>query len=304
MNKKSIYCVIFFIYLVTFSTACTKQNTNENTQMTLDDESSIPQFIQNKSEEIPDKSSSASNVTHSEDEDAIPTSESENDTIIYEDVDYQDLADNQEQNDGRYVRISGQISFIENGMIFLPDKIDLYETRIAIHLDQFDEDVSELLKVGDYVIISGKFIKNDNVSYGNPSLEGCHLELYGDEVKALVESNKTDWIKKGEIIKQDYINGAQIYSYDEVARYPEKYQGEVVAFSGTILQVDDRILLLMADDSADQIIYVYYNLDGSGRLLKNDYITVYGKLDGLKEYTTVSGTSEKVPLINAKYIVR
>lgn len=293
----------FFIYTA-FLTACTKQNPVINSELTSNSNNESSQEVQEEPTKT-EKNSSSLNIIQTDDEEAYSEPEPSNETITYEDADYQDLGDFQEENDGRYVRISGQVSKMDDHRIFFEDKIYESSVEIVLNLDQFDKDVSDLLKDGDYIVVTGKFNKSTYGDLGNPFLEECHLELIGDKAKAVFESDKTDWKKIGEERLQEYIKNAQIYPYDEVARYPEKHQGEVVAFSGTVLQGDEYTLLLKMDDSADKIIYVhrFYEKDGE-RLLKNDYITVYGTLEGLKEYTTVIGTLKEVPYLAAKYIIR
>lgn len=93
-------------------------------------------------------------------------------------------------------------------------------------------------------------------------------------------------------------------SYDELARNPEDYENESVTLSGQVMQVqnsdDGCIVLLWQNDDSDQLVMVYIDdadFPENGKILEDDEITIYGYASGTKEYDTVSGASNEVPLI-------
>lgn len=97
------------------------------------------------------------------------------------------------------------------------------------------------------------------------------------------------------------------YDYEDVARYPDDYLNDYVAFGGEVLQViehdNDIQLRIYVEDDSNKCIYVKYKRKkGESRILERDYITVYGKFKGLLTYETVMGAKVTVPSIDAEYI--
>ena len=102
-------------------------------------------------------------------------------------------------------------------------------------------------------------------------------------------------------------------SYSDIARDPQKYKGTYATFSGKVQQVEEdgeHIILLVALtrgewDIWSNVIYVNYTRKdkNESRILEDDIITMYGKMNGIKSYTTVLGAQAQVPHLFAEYIV-
>ena len=95
--------------------------------------------------------------------------------------------------------------------------------------------------------------------------------------------------------------------YDNAFRYPEKYEGEPVSFSGKIQQVMDGIgyttYRISSRGRYDDIVYVKIdNDDITIPLLEDDKVTVYGTYNGTYTYTTVLGASVTIPYVLAERI--
>ena len=111
---------------------------------------------------------------------------------------------------------------------------------------------------------------------------------------------------EGEEKAAAFKNECAAYSYKEIARDPDQYEGNKIKFSGEVIQVCDesddlcsyRVMLSNYD-----VIYVYYiRPEGEGRLLEDDNVTVYGLCDGLLSYTSVQGANITIPCVDALYI--
>jgi len=85
-------------------------------------------------------------------------------------------------------------------------------------------------------------------------------------------------------------------TYDEVARYPERYLGKAVMFNGKVMQVRDegdsllmRVLVTKATRGPliyDNIVLVRYRdlLKSDGRILVNDIVDFRGIFKGTRYY--------------------
>ena len=91
-------------------------------------------------------------------------------------------------------------------------------------------------------------------------------------------------------------------TYDNLMRTPDDYFGEIVQYSGTVLQtitgdgiVQQRVALY---DDYDKIVLIEYAEDlPEVRLLDDDYITFTGMSFGTVTYETVLGAKLEIPSI-------
>ena len=106
-------------------------------------------------------------------------------------------------------------------------------------------------------------------------------------------------------------NECSIYSYDEIARYPDNYVLCQAKFTGEVMQVTeiDDYYLLLVNVTQDEYywtdrIYVKYEKqsDTEPRILEDDIITMYGYLSGTTTYESILGQAITVPLFDVKYI--
>lgn len=114
-----------------------------------------------------------------------------------------------------------------------------------------------------------------------------------------------------EEIATRYKNRCQRIAYDDLARTPDKYEGELVKFSGYVVQVCSEAsspfyystYRVATSGRYNNVVFIYVDNYGSGeRILEDDYITFYGVYDGLYTYTTVMGASITIPSIKVAYV--
>lgn len=101
-------------------------------------------------------------------------------------------------------------------------------------------------------------------------------------------------------------------SYEDIARKPNEYMGETVVFSGKVIQVleegKDVMLRVNVTEGEfgiwDDTIYVEYRRksDNESRILEDDIVTLYGEIQGIKNYTAILGNQVSVPHLKAEYI--
>lgn len=104
------------------------------------------------------------------------------------------------------------------------------------------------------------------------------------------------------------------YTYEEMARNPDKMKGKKVKLSGIVIDVAEHenvigILAYLSNSGggySSNTVYIEYTQKTADedRILENDVITVYGTLNGLFTYTAVSGAEFSPPFIDGEYIVR
>lgn len=97
-------------------------------------------------------------------------------------------------------------------------------------------------------------------------------------------------------------------AYTDVARTPDAYIGQKLAFSGKVLQVvetaDETDLRIATDGGWDNVIMAGFDpsiIDF--RILEDDYVTVYGTCLGLYTYTATLGQQISVPAVYCDYVV-
>lgn len=169
--------------------------------------------------------------------------------------------------------------------------------------------------------------KNDKIIVTAKYQDGTKEEVKGWKVKeaASLKADKTSKITityEGKsctlevacstMSKSNYMAKCKSISYKELARNPQKYEGQMIKFTGKVFQVQEGTFSNMYMISVtnkgygyyDDNVYVnYYSFGDETRILEDDIVTFYGEFKGLKTYTTVRGDSRTIPEVTAKYIV-
>lgn len=172
--------------------------------------------------------------------------------------------------------------------------------------------------------------KNDGIVVTAKYKDGSKEEVKGWKIKEAVslKADKTSKItityegKKctlevacSTMSKSAYMSKCKSISYNELARNPKKYEGQLVKFTGEVIQVQDAQSALYYSvyridvtyqgyGYYDDTVYVTYDgYDSEERILEDDIVTFYGEYKGLKTYETVMGASVTIPHVEAKYIV-
>ena len=107
-----------------------------------------------------------------------------------------------------------------------------------------------------------------------------------------------------------YKEECQSIAYNDLARTPGEYEGELVYFYGKIVQVCSEAsspffyssYRLATYDGYDNVVYLLIDNYGTGvRILEDDWISVYGEFTGLRSYETVRGDTITIPEVEVKY---
>lgn len=118
-------------------------------------------------------------------------------------------------------------------------------------------------------------------------------------------------VKCTTITEEQYKEQCKSISYDSLARDPDKYEYDMVKFTGRIIQVMDsesyvELRINVTNDGYgyyDDTVYVTYMYeDGDTKFLEDDIVTFYGTYFGLYTYESVLGASITIPEVFARYI--
>lgn len=88
--------------------------------------------------------------------------------------------------------------------------------------------------------------------------------------------------------------------YKAIARDPSAHEGDLITFSGKILQVMESgsyiVFRISSKGNWDNVVYCTYRApDSYSRFLEDDKVTVYGTCTGIYTYETVMGGSVTIP---------
>ena len=116
------------------------------------------------------------------------------------------------------------------------------------------------------------------------------------------ERREQESIEAAEKWQEKLNNPRTDVTYDNLMRTPDEYFGEIVQYSGTVLQtitgdgiVQQRVALY---DDYDKIVLIEYSEElPEVRLLDDDYITFTGMSFGTITYETVLGSKLEIPSI-------
>ncbi len=125
--------------------------------------------------------------------------------------------------------------------------------------------------------------------------ETCEQFKQGQEAEAAAADEED---------RATYISQCQTYSYSDIERNPDSYEGKQAKISGEVIQVSEGILntVTLRVDCGGDIWYVSYSRsEGESRILEGDTITCYGECDGVTSYITVIGSQVTIPSLDMKY---
>ena len=97
-------------------------------------------------------------------------------------------------------------------------------------------------------------------------------------------------------------------AYRDVARNPDSYSGQKLAFKGKVLQVvegdSETDLRIATDGGYDDVIFVGFDpsIMGGTRVLEDDTVTVYGTCVGQYSYQSTLGAKISLPGLYADQI--
>ena len=195
----------------------------------------------------------------------------------------------------------GIILFLSNQK--LNDKIDEKQSSCDSIQKQYDNLLSKNLQLDtDYEKLKeeNEALQAQIEELTNPKIDLEESEETGelsDELNTFVNSNMEDV----SMFRSDV-------SYDEIARHPNDYDGELLTFSGEVAQVIEgdgtTELRIAVDGDYDDIIYgIYDNRILDSRLLEDDKIQFYGESCGIISYQSTLGATISIPSISIYKIV-
>ena len=187
----------------------------------------------------------------------------------------------------------GIILFLSNQK--LNDKIDEKQSSCDSIQKQYDNLLSENLQLDtDYEKLKeeNEELQAQIEELTNPKTDLEESEETGelsDELNTFINSNMEDV----SMFRSDV-------SYDEIARHPNDYDGELLTFSGEVAQVIEgdgtTELRIAVDGDYDDIIYgIYDNRILDSRLLEDDKIQFYGESCGIISYQSTLGETISIP---------
>ena len=184
----------------------------------------------------------------------------------------------------------GIILFLSNQK--LNDKIDEKQSSCDSIQKQYDNLLSKNLQLDtDYEKLKeeNEELQAQIEELTNPKTDLEESEETGelsDELNTFINSNMEDV----SMFRSDI-------SYDEIARHPNDYDGELLTFSGEVAQVIEgdgmTELRIAVDGDYDDIIYDNRILDS--RLLEDDKIQFYGESCGIISYQSTLGDTISIP---------
>lgn len=117
--------------------------------------------------------------------------------------------------------------------------------------------------------------------------------------------------KRKEQQERQFKEECKKYSFEQLARNPDKMKDKKVKVTGEVIQVSEGIytnglrvnITKNEYDWYEDTIYVtYVPEEGKDKILEDDIITVWGTAEGEYSYTSVMGATITLPYISAEYL--
>lgn len=103
-----------------------------------------------------------------------------------------------------------------------------------------------------------------------------------------------------EMDTEDFKETCTEVSYDELKRYPDKYEGTAVTLTVEVAQVvsqSDGMMRAYGDDMYEEEYVLYDCREDGENIIEDDVITVYGVYTGLETVERAIGGSDDLPCI-------
>ena len=118
-----------------------------------------------------------------------------------------------------------------------------------------------------------------------------------EEEAAEIAAQEAAEKEEEERVAQGYETGI---TYDQLARNPDEYIGEMIKFSGKVIQViegtDENQLRFAVNDDYDKVMYLGYSPDiVDQRVLEDDHVTIYGISIGTISYESTGSGPITIP---------
>lgn len=154
----------------------------------------------------------------------------------------------------------------------------------------------------------------------NKKLNLTLMSNYQDIYSAFSEIEKQEKERKeaekkaqAEQEEKDFKASCKTYTYEQMARNPDKFKGTNVKLTGEVVQalydsnsVDLRVNITKKGNYStyyvDTVYIVYYPEAEEDKILEDDIITIYGTSQGDYTYTSTIGSRITLPLVYGKYI--
>lgn len=93
-------------------------------------------------------------------------------------------------------------------------------------------------------------------------------------------------------------NTAESFEYDDLARFPEKYQSKYLYFTGEVIQKTDDVLRVNVTKGEynfwEDTVYIVLK-DENARILEDDIVKMWGVSNGNISYTAILGQKITIP---------
>ena len=126
------------------------------------------------------------------------------------------------------------------------------------------------------------------------------------EKKAEEEANKTAKQKE-----QEFKESCKKYTFEQLARNPDKMKDKKVEITGEVIQVIEGIYTngLRVDITKseygwyeDTIYVTYVPKEGEDKILEDDIVTIWGVAEGEYSYNSITGATITLPYVSAEYL--
>lgn len=139
-----------------------------------------------------------------------------------------------------------------------------------------------------------------NIQTSSTGLIAEQKELSQEELKKRKEQDEKEFKKE-----------CKTYTYEELARNPQKMIGKKVKITGEVVQnmehgTENELRVDITKDKygfySDTIYITYIRNDNEDRVLEDDIITIWGIDRGEHSYTSILGSKVTLPYIEGKYV--
>lgn len=147
--------------------------------------------------------------------------------------------------------------------------------------------------------MEGVYLPNSIFKSNNSELNSALQQEYNTQFAEYINSESSSEEQQNassEFNPSDYLTP----NYEDLARNPKKHIGDKVKLTGSVVQViegdsSNELLLSLDEDYTEVLMVTYFTNENESRVLEDDNVTVYGMMNDLYTYTTVTNEQKTIP---------
>ncbi len=186
-------------------------------------------------------------------------------------------------------------------------------TEISATYDGNTEEGTVLDKSNTGIHVTGTYKDGESETVNDFEIEESQTLEAGETSTVTITYNELSCdldVECSTMSDDQFRDACESIDYEDLARNPDEYTGELVKFTGEVIQVMESgstgVMRVNVTKGSYGIytdtVYVLYEVDSSNHVLEDDIVSFYGTSTGLYSYESIMGATITIPSVVAEIV--